>query len=242
MNISLQGKRILVTGATGGIGCRIAQTLQDSGAWVAGSYFKDEEKAAELRTRGLHLIQADLRDRSQARSLVAKALQEAGHLDSLVYCAGNTRDRLFATLSDEEWDEVIKLHVEGLVFSVQALLPSMKERGAGTILSFTSMAGLTGRAGQANYAAAKSAALGFIKTIAREMGRFGITANAVSPGFIDSKMTRQAPPEVWERAKADSVLGKVSSVETVASFTTWLLSDLAQGVTGQLFQLDSRIL
>lgn len=242
MNISLSDKRILVTGATGGIGCRVAEALRGSGAWVAGSYFKDEAKAAELRAQGSHLIQADLKDRTQVRSLVKQSLDEAGHLDALVYCAGNTRDRLLAKLSDQEWDEVIQLHLEGLVFSSQAVLPSMKEQGAGKIVALTSMAGLTGRVGQANYAAAKAGTIGFVKTLAREMGRFGITANAVSPGFIDSKMTRAAPPEAWERAKADSVLGKVSSVDTVASFLVWLLSDLAQGVTGQVFQLDSRVL
>jgi acetoacetyl-CoA reductase/3-oxoacyl-[acyl-carrier protein] reductase len=104
------------------------------------------------------------------------------------------------------------------------------------------MAGLTGRAGQANYSAAKAGTVGFMKSLGLEVGRWGITANVICPGFIDSKLTRAAPAEVWERARTDSACGTLSSVEVVASFTTWLLSDLCHGVTAQVFNLDSRIL
>jgi len=124
----------------------------------------------------------------------------------------------------------------------QAVLPSMKQRRQGKLVAIGSISGSIGRAGQSNYAAAKAATVGFVKSLAREVGRFGIGANVICPGFIDSKMTRVAPPEAWERAKADSALGVLSGVETTASFTVWLLSDLARGVTGQVFHLDSRIL
>lgn len=208
---------------------------------MAGSYFKDDVQAQALKGRGLFMVQADLTDRAQARALVDSALKETTHLDAVVYAAGNTRDRLLLKMTDEEWDEVRSIHLDGLMACWRAVLPSMKERRCGKLVAIASRSGLTGREGQANYSAAKAATLGFVKTVAREMGRFGITANAVSPGFIDSKMTRAAPPQAWERAKAESALGIVSSVETIASFMTWLLSDWAQGVTGQLFQLDSRI-
>ena len=188
------------------------------------------------------MVKADLADREQARGLVRKAIEEAGSLDGLIYSAGNTRDRMLTRMTDEEWDDVIRLHLDGLAACCRAALPGMQERKSGKIVAIGSQAGLAGRPGQANYSAAKAATVGFIKSLARESGRFGVTANVVSPGFIDSQMTRSAPPEAWNRAKAASALGTVSSAETVATFTVWLLSDLCQGVTGQLFQLDSRIL
>ena len=123
----------------------------------------------------------------------------------------------------------------------QAALPVMRAHRSGKILAIGSLSGLIGRVGQANYSAAKAAMIGFIKSLAKEGGRFGVAANVLLPGFIDSKMTRAAAPEVWERAKAASALETVSSVEVVSSFAVWLLSDLCRGVTGQVFQLDSRI-
>lgn len=249
MNISLAGKNFLVTGATGAIGRAVAEALAEGGGWVAGSYHRDETLARQLQAGGIRMFQADLTDRSSARSLVARVLEEArpttggqtGHLDGLVYAAGNTRDRTVAKLTDAEWDEVLALHVGGLFAAVQAVLPSMRARRAGKLVAVGSLSGSVGRVGQANYAAAKAATVGLIKSLAKEEGRFGVTAHVVCPGFIDSKMTRAAPARVWEQAQADSALGTVSSVEVVASFLVWLLSDLCQGVTGQVFQLDSRI-
>ena len=241
MNISLADKQILVTGATGAIGSEMVQTLREAGASVWGSYFENEEPARSLKAQGVRMIQADLTDRASARALIKEVLEKAGFLDGLVYAAGNTKDRTLTKLKDEEWDAVMRLHLDGLVFCAQAVLPSMQERRAGKLVAIGSQAGLIGRAGQTNYSAAKAGTIGFIKSLAKEAGRFGVTANVVCPGFIDSKMTRSAPPEAWERAKTASALGTISSVQVAASFTAWLLSDLCFGVTGQVFQLDSRI-
>ncbi len=242
MIVSLQGKKILVTGATGAVGSAVALAVKEAGAWVMGSYLRNEARARELGAEGMVMVQADLSDRAQARGLVRQALDQAGSLDALVYSAGNARDRTLLKMSDPEWDEVMRLHLDGLVACCRAVLPGMQERRQGKIMAIGSQSGLTGRVGQANYSAAKAATVGFIKSLAREAGRFGVTANIICPGFVESQMTRSAPPEAWDRAKAASALGTISSVETVASFTTWLLSDLCSGVTGQLFQLDSRIL
>lgn len=242
MEISLSGKNILVTGATGGIGGALALALREAGAAVFGSYVRDGARAQELSAAGVRIFQADLADPVQARKLVEQTLQAAGSLDGLVYAAGNTRDHTLSKLTDEEWDQVLAVHLTGLSVCCRSVLPGMQKQKKGKIAAFSSQAGLTGRIGQAHYSAAKAGTIGFIKSLAREAGRFGVTANVVCPGFIDSKMTRAAPPEAWERAKAASALGTVSSVETVASFMVWLLSDHCQGVTGQVFQLDSRIL
>ena len=242
MDISLTGKHILIAGATGAIGGAVARAAREAGAWVMGSYLKNETQARELEGAGILMKQADLSDRAAAAGLVRHALGKAGSLDGLVYSAGNTRDHTLLKMSDLEWDEVMKLHLDGLVACCRAVLPGMQERRQGKIAAIGSQSGLTGRVGQANYSAAKAATVGFVKSLAREAGRFGVAANVVCPGFIESRMTRSAPPEAWERAKSASALGTVSSVETVASFTAWLLSDLCSGVTGQVFQLDSRIL
>lgn len=242
MNISLTGKNFLVTGATGAVGSAIARALRESGARVVGAYHQDETLARQLKAEGIAMLQVDLTDRVQARALVERALQASdGCLDGLVYAAGNTRDRTLPKMTDAEWDEVLHLHLGGLFAVCQAALPALQARRDGRIVAIGSLSGLIGRVGQANYAAAKAATVGFIKSLAKEAGRFGVTANVVNPGFIDSKMTRAAPQEVWERARAASALGTIGTVEVVASFVVWLLSDLCQGVTGQLFQLDSRI-
>ena len=242
MKVSLEGKHIFVLGATGAIGRAILESAQECGAWVGGSYFRNEEGAAQLKAHGIFIEQADLADRRQARAAVAHAIQAAGQLDALVYAAGNVRDHLLVNMQDDEWDQVLALHLDGLMACCQEVLPHMQGRRSGKLVAITSFAGLTGRVGQANYSAAKAATIGFMKTVAREAGRFGVTANIVSPGFIESGMTRAVPQEGWERAKAASALGTISSVKVVASFTTWLLSDLCHGVTGQLFCLDSRVL
>lgn len=243
MEISLSGKKILVTGASGAVGGAIARALRSAGAWVAGSYLSNEGESRRLEGEGIRMLQADLGDRAQARELVQRVLGEAGGtLDGLVYAAGNTRDHTLLKLSDEEWDEVIHLHLTGLAVCCKEILPAMQARRSGKILAIGSQSGLTGRLGQANYSAAKAGMIGLIKTLAREGGRFGVTANVICPGFIESAMTRSAPPEAWERAKAASALGTVSSAQVVASFISWFLSDHCAGVTGQVFQLDSRIL
>ena len=242
MNIFLNRKRFLVTGATGAVGRAVAGSLRESGAWVAGTYAQNESSAEELRRAGVVMLRADLGDRAQARGCVAQAIEQSGAgLDGLVYCAGNTRDRTLLKMTDAEWDDVQRVHLAGLVACVQTALPSMQLRKQGKIIAMGSLSGKVGRVGQANYSAAKAATTAFVKSLAREAGRFGISANVVCPGFIDSRMTRGAPPEAWERAKNESVLGAISSVEVVASFVTWMLSDACRGVTGQLFQLDSRI-
>ena len=209
---------------------------------MAGLYFQNRAAAEALEGEGIRPFQADLGDRLQARRLVEQVLQETnGVLDALVYAAGNTRDRQLLKLSDSDWDQVLALHLTGLAACCQAVLPGMQQRRSGKILAIGSQAGLTGRIGQSNYSAAKAGMIGLMKSIAREQGRFGVTANVVCPGFVDSAMTRAAPPEAWDRAKAASALGTLSSVDVVASFVAWFLSDHCAGVTGQVFQLDSRI-
>lgn len=241
MNVSLSGKKILVTGATGAIGRAVAERLLECGAWVAGSYLGNEEAAAELGRQGVSMARADLTRREEARGLVRKVLEQAGRLDGLVYTAGNTRDRTLLKMTDGEWDDVLRLHLDGLMACCREALPAMREQGAGKLVAVGSISGAIGRAGQANYSAAKAAVVGFMKSVAREAGRFGVAANVVLPGFVESRMTRAAPPEAWERARQDSAMGTVSDAQVAASFTAWLMSDLCLGVTGQVFNLDSRI-
>ena len=241
MDISLKRKKILVTGASGAVGRAVAEQALDSGAWVAGSYLQSEEDARALERRGVFMVKADLTSRSQARDMVRAVLAEGGHLDGVVYSAGNTRDRTAAKITDQEWDEVIAVHLNSLFAVTQEVLPVMRERKAGKLVAIGSLSGVIGRFGQPNYSAAKAGVVGYMKSVAKEAGRFGVTANVVCPGFVDSRMTRKIPQEAWERAKNESALGTISSVETASSFIVWLLSDLCKNVTGQVFQLDSRI-
>lgn len=242
MTVSLAGKKVLIAGATGAVGRAVTEAVREAGAWVAGLYCRDEARAAALRQRGVVMVRADLSDRARARAAAAEAVEAAGEaLDGLIYAAGNTRDRIFLKMEDEAWDEVMRLHLDGLAACARVVLGGMRRRGSGRIIALGSIAGSTGRAGQTNYSAAKAATVGFVKSLAKEVGRFGVSANVVCPGFVESRMTRSAGPKAWERARSDSALGTLSSVETAASFIVWLLSDLCQGVTGQVFHLDSRV-
>lgn len=241
MNISLTGKKILIAGATGAIGKALAQAAHQAGAEVAGSFHTDEETACQLEALGIRMTRADLTQRTQAEALVHWAIEPWGYLDALVYAAGNIRDGLFLRLTEDQWADVLRLHLDGLAACCRAVLPCMQKRGQGKLVAFGSMAGRSGRAGQTHYSAAKAATVGFMKSLAKEVGRFGITTHVICPGFTDSKMTRSASPQAWERAKADSALGMLGSTDVVASFAIWLLSDWCKGVTGQVFHLDSRV-
>ncbi len=236
--MGLRGKTLLVTGASGAIGSAIVRAAKREGAWVAGTYLSHRPTPEACPADLLEAV--DVTRRETLTPWVARALAQTGQIDGLVTSAGNLADRTLAKMTESEWDTVIATHLTGTFNTVQAVLPSMQYHRLGKIITLISMAGLHGRVGQANYSAAKAGVLGFTRAAAAELGAWGIEVNALCPGFTPSRMTETVPPVGWERARATSATGTLTDAETVADLAIWLLSDRCRGVTGQIFQVESR--
>lgn len=236
----LDGKAALVTGASGGIGAAIARALHAQGAIVALSGTRRdalEALAVELGERA-HVCPADLRDASEPDSLIETAEQAAGPLHILVNNAGMTRDTLALRMSDQDWQAVIDVDLSAPFRLTRAVLRGMLRRRAGRVINIGSIVGSTGNAGQVNYAAAKAALVGMTKSIARELGSKGLTANVVAPGFIETDMTAVLPPQVKEAALPGIPLRRFGAPGDIAAATAFLAGEDAGYITGQVLAVD----
>jgi 3-oxoacyl-[acyl-carrier protein] reductase len=241
----LLGKTALVTGAGRGIGRATAVRLAKDGARIAIN-FKGNTAAAEETKKAVEdagstaaLIQGDVSVDAEADRVVKDALAFGeGKLDILVNNAGITRDNLLLRMSAEDWDAVLDLNLRGAFLVTKAALrPMMKQRG-GRIVNVSSISGVMGNAGQANYSAAKAGLIAFTKTIAREMAVRNITANAVAPGFVPTDLTSIVPQEVQDAMLKQIPLGRFGSAEDVANAIAFLVSDEAAYITGQVLIVD----
>jgi len=239
---SLVGKNALVTGATGGIGGAIARTLHKAGATVAISgrqVDKLETLAAELGER-VHVCPCDLGDRAQVAKLIDDATAKLGRVDILVNNAGLTRDNLFMVMKDEQWDEVIAVNLTSTFTLMRNASRAMvrAKTGFGRIVNISSISGIIGNPGQANYAASKAGMIGMTKSLAREVAGRGITANCVAPGFIKTAMT-----DVLNEKQSGSIMeaipaGRMGTAEEIAAAVLYLASEEAAYTTGQTMHVN----
>lgn len=245
----LADRTALITGASRGIGRAIALRFAQEGCDVALNYVPQEGRdnaaeaaavAAEITALGRRAIclEASVTDVAAVEAMVGEALAALGHLDILVNNAGITRDRTMRKLSAEDWAAVLAVNLTGAFNCVKAVLDHMVERGYGRIISLSSVVGLEGNFGQANYAASKAGLIGFSKSLAKEVARKGLTVNCLAPGFIDTEMTQAIPDDVKEQIIATIPLGKMGSAEDIANAALFLASEEAGYVTGHVLSVN----
>jgi 3-oxoacyl-[acyl-carrier protein] reductase len=236
---SLDGKVALVTGGSRGIGAAVARELGAAGARVAVNYRSSADEAKQIAAEiGGIAVEGDVADAEQAAALVGRVEEELGDLDCLVNNAGVTRDGLIARMSDDDWDAVLDTNLRGTFNTCRAVSRKMLRRRAGSIVNLTSVVGIHGNPGQANYAASKAGIIGLTKALARELGTRGVRVNAVAPGYIDTELTGVLPDEIREAILGNTPLGRLGEPEDVARAVRFLCSDEAAFVTGAVLLVD----
>ena len=244
----LEGKTALVTGASKGIGRAIAQVLTDMGAQVAFTYLSSVEKGQaleqELASKGGKVkgYRSDASDYTQAEQLVDQVVTEFGKLDIVVNNAGITRDGLLMRMTEEQWDQVMNVNLKSVFNVTKAATKPMMRAKSGSIINITSVVGIKGNAGQANYAASKAGIIGFTKSVALELGSRNIRCNAIAPGFIETEMTGELDQKVVDEWKKAIPLRRGGTAEEVAQAVAFLASDMSSYISGQVLQVDGAML
>jgi 3-oxoacyl-[acyl-carrier protein] reductase len=241
----LTGKVAIVTGASRGLGRGIAEEMAASGARVVVNYHSSEgpaqEVVAAIAANGgtAVAVGADVSKLAAAQDLVKATLDAYGQVDILVNNAGTTRDMLLMMMSEEQWDTVIDTNLKSVFNCCKAALrPMMRRKQGGRIINITSVVGLTGQGGQANYAASKAGIIGFTKSLAKEVGARQITVNAIAPGFFPTALTAVLADETIEKALEFIALGRLGELDEVAYLATFLASDRAAYITGEVIRID----
>ena len=244
----LQGKTALITGASKGIGRAIAQKFAEEGANVAFTYLSSVEKGRaleeELAARGIKAkgYRSDASDFQAATELINKVVEEFGRLDILVNNAGITMDNLLMRMDEEAWDRVINVNLKSVFNTVKAATRTFMKQRSGSIINMTSVVGIKGNAGQANYAASKAGIIGFTKSVALELGSRNIRCNAIAPGFIETEMTAQLDEKTVQGWREAIPLKRGGTPEDVADLAVFLGSERSSYITGQVIQVDGGML
>lgn len=240
----LEGKIALVTGAAKGIGRAIALALAADGATVIVNYNGSAQKAEavvdEIKALGKdsEAYQCNVANTADVDAMIKDVIKRYGSLDILVNNAGITRDNLIMKMSEEDFDVVIDANLKGCFNTIKAVSRQMLKQRAGRIINITSVSGILGNAGQANYAASKAGIIGLTKTMARELASRGITVNGIAPGFVDTEMTQVLSDEVKEAATKQIPLGHFGKPEDIANMAAYLASEKAAYITGQIISVD----
>lgn len=244
MSKPLEGKNALVTGASRGIGRSIALALAEAGANVAvnyaGSQAAAEEVAEAIRAKGVKsmTVQANVGVMDEAEQMVKATIEAWGNVDILVNNAGITRDNLIMRMKEEEFDQVIETNLKGVFNCLKAVTRPMMKQRSGKIINISSVVGVLGNAGQANYVAAKAGVIGLTKASARELASRGIAVNCVAPGFIETDMTKELSQELVDGMLSGIPLARLGQPDEIAGVVTFLASDASSYMTGQTLHVD----
>ena len=244
----LQGKVAVVTGASRGIGRAIAEELAAEGAKVVVNYQSSAAAANEVvggiveRGGTAVAIRADVSDFAAADGLIKTAIETYGAIDVLVNNAGTTRDTLLLSMKEEEWDVVVATNLKSVFNTCKAVTrPMVRRKQGGRIINISSVSGIVGQPGQANYAASKAGIIGFSKSLAKELGSRNITVNVVAPGFVTTDLTSGLPEDLVKQTLAFTPLGRWGTAEEIAHAVAFLASDKASYITGAVIQVDGGI-
>lgn len=237
----LHGQVILVTGGSRGIGRAIVEEVAAQGARVAFTFARQADDAQQVLG---HLgasgaaFQADVRDFARAQAVVAETIERFGRLDGIVNNAGIVRDKALMMMTPDEWQSVLDTNLTGTFNVSRAAIVTLMKQRSGRIVNITSVAGITGMAGQANYAASKAGIIGLTRSLAKEVSGYGITVNAIAPGFVETDMTTQLPEKRREAVLREIPVGRFGRPEDVAQLAAYLLSERASYITGQTLVVD----
>ena len=231
----MKGKRVIVTGGGRGIGWAIAQQFLAANARVAIFDLQIPAEAAEQTLA----LEVDVSDSAAVNAATQRVADELGGVEILVNSAGINRDKISWKLTDEQWDQVIDVDLKGCFTTARAAIPLMRKASWGRIVDISSINGLRGKFGQANYSAAKAGVVGLSKALARELGHFGITVNVICPGLVMTDMVKAAPPEIVTKATEEMVLKAPPEPADVAHAVFFLASDAARCITGEVIRVDS---
>ncbi len=240
----LENKIAVVTGGSRGIGREVVLTLAKQGADIVVNYTSNStaaDEVVELVTalgRKAIAVKADVSIAADVENLIKETEEKLGKIDILINNAGITRDGLLIRMKENDWDDVLDINLKGTFLTTKLIGKKMLKQRSGRIVNLTSVVGLMGNAGQANYAASKAGVIGFTKSVAKEFASRGITVNAVAPGFIKSDMTEKLSDEVKESYSKAIPLGRMGDAQDVANLVSFLVSDLSIYITGQTIQVD----
>jgi 3-oxoacyl-[acyl-carrier protein] reductase len=244
----LNNKTALITGASRGIGRSIAMVFAKEGANIAFTYLSSVAKGQALENELIAFgvkakgYRSDAADYTQAENLVNEVVADFGNIDILVNNAGITKDGLLMRMSEDQWDEVIRVNLKSVFNLTKACTKPMMKAKAGSIINLTSVVGIRGNAGQSNYAASKAGIIGFTKSVALELGSRNIRSNAIAPGFIETEMTDELNAASIEEWKKTIPLKRCGQPEEVADACVFLASDMSRYITGQVLQVDGGML
>lgn len=240
----LKGKCAIVTGATRGIGRAIALKLAELGANIVINYRSMDEEAISLQKEieslgvGAIVLKGDISKDQDAKNLIDKSKEHFGSVDILVNNAGITKDNLILRMKEDDFDQVIEVNLKGTFNCLRHVTPIMVKQRAGKIINLSSVVGLTGNAGQVNYAASKAGVIGMTKSLAKELGGRGITVNAVAPGFINTDMTKELSEKSKETLQAAIPLKRMGEAKDIAEVVGFLASSSSDYITGQVINVD----
>ncbi|PUU94354.1 3-oxoacyl-[acyl-carrier-protein] reductase [Halanaerobium sp.] len=242
--INLKDKKVLITGSSRGIGAEIAKKMAALGAEVVINYAHSKARAEDVKSEieaaggTAHLIQADVSDFDQAANLVKTAYKKMDGLNVLVNNAGITRDKLILRMKEEDWDQVLDINLKGVFNCTKNAVRYLLKAENAKLINLSSVVGVNGNAGQANYSAAKAGIVGFTKTMAKELASKGVCSNAIAPGFIDTEMTDDLSDSIKEGIIEQVPLARFGRAEEVADLVSFLASDNANYINGEVIKID----
>jgi 3-oxoacyl-[acyl-carrier protein] reductase len=229
----------LITGGMSGIGLATAAAFARAGDRVSIVDLAEEARGRELvQASGGNCFRADVRDFGRAQAIVDELVAAAGRLDVLVNNAGISRDHVLWKMSENDWDEVVDVDLKGAFNYLRAAAPLLRQQKSGKVVNVASINALRGKAGLANYAAAKSGLIALTRVAARELGASNVNVNAVAPGWVDTPLTRKFPAEVRAQALGETALGRIGTPEEIADVIFFLCSEQARNITGQVIVVD----